>query len=90
MNLASLKVGDVVRVEKKGRQFYALVRDAEPDELPPQASNTRSGYVPILPLDRRNTYYWATAREINAIFHANKETRRRMEHHSSDARRNVD
>lgn len=62
MNLASIKTGDIVEVDKKGRRFHALVRGLDQGELA------------VHPFDRRVTYRQATAREVVGIWHANRQT----------------
>jgi hypothetical protein len=55
MNLTKVSVGDIVRVDRKGRRFLALVeeKDAETRELL------------IRPFDaKRNPYFTASAREV--------------------------
>ena len=64
MNLASVKVGDIVEVDKRGRRFYAEVRETGPE-------------LALRPHDRRVNYYTATAREVVGVYHANTDTRRK-------------
>lgn len=52
MTLTSVKLGDIVEVDKKGRRFYAFVND-----------RTDTGLA-IKPIDRRITYRECTAREV--------------------------
>ena len=52
MSLASILVGDLVRVDKRGRIFVAEVQSLE------------KGALGILPLDRRVTYRTAEANEV--------------------------
>lgn len=56
MNLAKVLPGDIVRVNKRGREFYAIVVGKEKHELS------------IEPLDKRVNYYTATAREAVALW----------------------
>lgn len=65
MTLSSVKVGDVVEVDKKGRRFFARVT------LVGESSLT------LRPLDNRISYRSCTAREVIGIWHANKHTRAR-------------
>lgn len=53
MNIAGIKAGDIVRVDKKGRVFEAFV-DAKPAD----------GVVPIAPISQAISYRSATAREV--------------------------
>lgn len=64
MTTASLKPGDIVEVDKKGRRFIAVVKGV-----------TRGGFD-VRPIDSRVSYHSATSREICGIWHANLETRR--------------
>lgn len=52
MTLTSVKAGDIVEVDKKGRRFLAYVND-----------KTDTG-LEIKPVDRRITYRECTAREV--------------------------
>lgn len=67
MTLASIKEGDIVAVDKRGRVFHALV-------LKPR----RQGELSISPFDTRITYFTATAREVVGLWHATKATKRQM------------
>lgn len=53
MNLGSVKAGDVVRCDVKGRLFYATVDDA------PNADG-----VAVTPITRGITYRHVTARQV--------------------------
>lgn len=53
MNLSGIVAGDIVKVDRKGRQFYAKA-DGTPD----------SEGLGITPLDSRISYRSATAREV--------------------------
>jgi hypothetical protein len=66
VTLSSVKVGDLVEVDKRGRVFTARVRATGGEELE------------IRPLDARVSYFTATAREVTGVWHANAATRRRM------------
>jgi hypothetical protein len=52
MHLAAVKVGDIVRVDKKGRVFLAFVIAKSPGELK------------LEPIQRGVTYTSASAREV--------------------------
>jgi hypothetical protein len=54
MKLERIAIGDLVRVDKRGRIFHAEVRGLEGSE------------VLITPLERRETYRRASAREVVA------------------------
>lgn len=73
MNTASLKSGDIVQVDKKGRRFHAVLvkRLAIGAAL-------AGGELVIRPLDARISYRQATAREVIGIWHANKQTAARV------------
>lgn len=64
MVLTSVREEDIVRVDKKGRIFLAVVTEKE------------KGRVKIRPLDNRITYYEASSREI--VTHYKKMGRARV------------
>jgi hypothetical protein len=73
MQLAPVRPGDIVRVNKKGRVFEALVRAK------------RKGELEIEPIQRGNTYTTASAREV--ICHwANRGRMRPPRHQRPDQR----
>lgn len=65
MNTASIKAGDVVLVDKRGRRFHALVKEREGRSFT------------VRPLDARINYHQATSNEIVGAWLANKQTRER-------------
>jgi hypothetical protein len=69
VNISSVKRGDVVEADVKGRRFLAKITG---DRSP-------LGHLPIKPLDDRVTYRSVTARQVVGIWHANKATRARQE-----------
>lgn len=52
MNLTGIREGDIVRVDKKGRRFHAVVEAKEGRELK------------VLPLQKNISYRTATSREV--------------------------
>ncbi len=72
MTTSTIRVGDIIEVDKKGRTFYAKRRVPKDDE------SLRRGEIAIRPLDARMTYFTATGREIVGHYKATKETARRM------------
>lgn len=52
MNLANVKTGDIVRVDKRGQTFYGFVTEK------------RRGELSVLPIDNRNTWRTAQAEEV--------------------------
>jgi len=72
MTTSTIKVGDIVQVDKKGRKFYACRR------VPTDAESLRRGEIAIKPLDNRMSYFTATGREIVGHWKATKETARRI------------
>lgn len=62
MQLGSIRVGDVVRVDRKGRRFMALVTDKQDRELT------------VMPCDSRISYRSATSREVIGHWRASKVT----------------
>ena len=72
MNLASLKAGDIVEIDKKGRRFFAIFKR----RLGIGAS-LAGGDLVIQPLQRGVSYRQATSREVVGVWHANKQTRGR-------------
>lgn len=56
MNLVGLQPGDIVQIQKKGWNYYAIVKQREKQQLD------------VLPLDPRCNYFSATAREVVAIY----------------------
>lgn len=69
MTTASLKPGDIVEVDKKGRRFHAIFKQ----RLGVGAALT-GGELVVMPLDKRISYRQASSREITGIWHANKQT----------------
>ena len=61
---SNIHEGDVVRVDKGGRRFYAEV-----------AETPTNGTVKIKPIERWATYYTATSREVIGHYIATKATR---------------
>jgi hypothetical protein len=56
MTLASVKTGDIVLADRKGRRFYAVVVERHERELE------------VDPIDRRVTYRGVKAREVLGIW----------------------
>ena len=52
MTIGTIKSGDIIQAEVKGRVFYALVK------------NPTHGALEVEPLDNRITYYHVRAREV--------------------------
>jgi hypothetical protein len=71
MVLGTIKVGDVVHVDHKGRRFMALVTDT------PTTDKTLKGKVAIKPFDARISYRSATSREVIGHWRATKATHAR-------------
>jgi hypothetical protein len=67
MQLASIRPGDIVLVNRAGRRFYAEVVGHESDGITQR--------LVVRPLDRNVTWRSATARQVIGIWHANKGTR---------------
>lgn len=67
MQLQWIHPGDVVEVDVRGFCFMARVK------------STNHGALRIQPIDNRVTYFRASARQVVGIWHANKDTRRRLE-----------
>lgn len=55
MRIRGVETGDIVRVDRRGRIFHALVRGTNPD-----------GGLSLEPLDRRITWRSCSAREVKA------------------------
>lgn len=66
MNMAGIRLDDIVKVDKRGRQFYALIDGA-----------IEGGVVPIRPIGRE-TYTAASPREV--VEHWRKTGRPRHGH----------
>lgn len=63
MNLAGVDTGDIVKVDKKGRRFFAMVVVRDEQGLK------------IMPFEpRRDTWRTCTAREVIGIWRASKAT----------------
>lgn len=60
MSLASVKPGDIVQVNKRGRKFHAIVLERTARELRVQ------------PIDSRINYYTATAREVVGVWYKSR------------------
>lgn len=60
MNLTSVKPGDIVRVNKKGRIFHAVVSDKANRELR------------LRPIESNITWFTATSREIEMAWHKSR------------------
>jgi hypothetical protein len=56
MSIASIRVGDIVDVNHKGRRFYAIVKDKVGRKLD------------IRPLDRNVNYFTATGHDVVGIY----------------------
>ena len=63
MTLSTIRPGDIIEVDKKGRKFHALV------------SHVDSGAVDFRPLGAGISYRSATAREVVGHWRASKSTR---------------
>ena len=72
MNLASLKPGDIIEVDKKGRRFFAIST-----KRLGTGAVLAGGELVIRPLERGVSYRQASSREVVGIWHANKATRGR-------------
>ena len=57
MTLGTMKAGDIVLADRKGRRFYAVVTERREHELE------------VEPIDRRVTYHLVKAREVIGIWH---------------------
>lgn len=60
MNLTSVKPGDIVRVNKKGRIFHAVVGDKV------------NGELRLRPIEPNITWFTARAREIEMAWHKSR------------------
>jgi hypothetical protein len=75
MNLASVKPGDIVEIDRKGRRYFARVLAHSRSELEIQ---------PLSAAERGLThgsavaYGTATARTVIGVWHANRATRARQ------------
>lgn len=68
MTIGSVKAGDVVHVDKKGRRFHALVTGKIGIGAALVTGNTvKAGDLTILPFTRE-TYRTASAREVVGIY----------------------
>lgn len=67
MSIAGLKPDDIIKVDKKGRRFFAQVRDIE------------GRVVNFMPTDRSISYRSCTSHEVVGIWRATKATRDRGE-----------
>lgn len=52
MKLTNVKVGDIVKVDKRGQYFFAHVNEK------------RRGELGVMPIDNRNTWRTASAEEV--------------------------
>lgn len=66
MSIAGLKSDDIIKVDKRGRRFFAHVR------------NVTGRTVEFMPFDRRETYRTCTSHEIVGIWKPTKPTRERL------------
>lgn len=66
MTIGSLKVGDIIEVDKKGWRFHGLVREV------------RGRTVVIQPFEANVTWRTATSHEVVGIWKANRPTRVRL------------
>lgn len=64
-SLTTIKPGDIVEVDRKGRRFYALVKEKQPRLL-----------SRIEPLDSRITYTTATSHEVVRHWRLTKNVRK--------------
>jgi len=71
MQLAPIRPGDVVRVDKKGRRFMAAVTGRE------LGDSGRTRLLNISPLDRHESFRTATATEVIGHWRASKATQAR-------------
>lgn len=62
MTISTVRPGDIVLVDKKGRRFHAIV-----------AGDPMRGSVEITPIDGRVSYYSAKAREIVGHWRRSKQ-----------------
>ena len=67
MDVSSVKPGDIVEVDKKGRRFHAIVREKQVKGV--------SVFV-VAPLDRRINYFSCTANEVVGIWHKSRRRSR--------------
>jgi hypothetical protein len=61
MRLASVRIGDVVLVNHRGRRFHAEVTDR------------LQGGLAIRPIDSRFTWRTCTAREVERVWYASRQ-----------------
>lgn len=61
MNIAGVKPGDIVHVDKKGRRFHAVVQGKEGRELL------------LMPIERNISYRSATSREVCAHWRKSRQ-----------------
>lgn len=64
MTLAGLRTGDHIEVDKKGRRFYAIVRNCE------------DRTVSFMPITNGISYRTCSSHEVVGIWKATKDTRR--------------
>jgi hypothetical protein len=74
MDTGSLKPGDLVEVDKRGRRFHSEFR-----RRLGVGAELAGGSLVIAPLQKGVSYRQATSREIVGIWHANKQTRARKD-----------
>lgn len=60
MILASVRAGDIIEADRKGRRFFAVVIERRERELE------------VEPIDRRVTYRHVRAREVIGIWHKSR------------------
>lgn len=67
MTLSSVKIADLVEIDKKGRRFIARVIGFD-------APKGKAVGLRLKPICKNITWTTATAREVIGIWHANKQT----------------